>query len=102
MSTASTCRPAEELIAHGRTDEEVCRLIGADWLVYQDLDDLIDAARRGNPNIRHFDTSCFDGVYVTGDVNEVYLKKIGALRSDEAKTRRESNGNALNDLSATG
>jgi amidophosphoribosyltransferase len=92
----------EELIAHGRTDDEVCRLIGADRLFYQDLDDLIDSARRGNPNIRHFDTSCFDGVYVTGDVNEVYLKKIGALRSDEAKTRRESNGNALNDLSATG
>ncbi|HTT07236.1 MAG TPA: amidophosphoribosyltransferase [Gammaproteobacteria bacterium] len=92
----------EELIAYNRTDEEVCRIIGADRLIYQDLDDLIDCARRGNPDMQRFDTSCFDGVYVTGDVSDVYLKRIGAQRSDGAKTRRDKGGgNALNDLTAT-
>ncbi|CAG1771789.1 partial amidophosphoribosyltransferase, partial [uncultured bacterium] len=50
---------AHELIAHGRTEEEVCEAIGADKLIYQDLDDLIAAVQKGNPKIKHFDTSCF-------------------------------------------
>ena len=83
----------EELIAHGRTDEEVGELIGADGIVYQDLKDLIAAARAGNPAITQFDTSCFSGEYVTGDVTRDYLERLGRLRSDAAKSRRRENKN---------
>ena len=57
---------AAELVAHGRSEEEVQALLGADWLVYQDLDDLIAAVAEGNEALTHFDTSCFSGEYVTG------------------------------------
>jgi amidophosphoribosyltransferase len=78
---------ASELIAHARTDDEVARLIGADWLVYQDLDDLIDAVRKGNPQITRFDTSCFNGEYVTGDVTPEYLQALELQRADENKQK---------------
>jgi len=81
---------ADELIASGRTDEEVCKLIGADWLIYQDLGDLIQAVRYDNGEITNFDTSCFSGDYVTGDVTGEYLGYVGRERSDEAKARREA------------
>ncbi|MCC7412067.1 MAG: amidophosphoribosyltransferase [Gammaproteobacteria bacterium] len=90
----------DELIGHNRSVDEIAELIGADWLVYQDLEDLIDACRRGNAEIQGFDTSCFTGEYVTGDVNAGYLDYIGEMRSDEAKTRREPD-NGLMDLYAT-
>ncbi len=77
----------EELIAHGRTEEEVGHLIGADRILFQDLEDLIQAARAGNPEVQAFDTSLFNGEYVTGDVSESYLDQIGKMRSDEAKSR---------------
>ena len=89
---------SDELIAHGRSVDEIAALIGADRLIYQDLDDLIEAARRGNPNIEHFDVSCFNGEYVTGDVSAKYLSHIESLRSDGAKLARATVGNALNDL----
>src|SRR5690606_37464521 len=76
---------AHELIAHNRTTEEVAELIGADWLVYQDLDDLVDAVREGNPAISAFDCSVFNGEYVTGDINEAYLGRIEQSRNDAAK-----------------
>jgi len=79
---------AHELIAHGLTDAEVQRELGADWLIYQDLDDLIDAVQKGNPSIRRFDTSCFNNEYVTGDINQDYLDHLGLYRSDQAKARR--------------
>src|SRR5690606_20873529 len=79
---------AEELIAHGRTDQEVCELIGADWLVYQDLEDLVAASREGNPDIAGFDCSVFNGEYVTGDIDSAYLQKIACLRSDDNKSAR--------------
>ena len=81
---------AHELIAHDRTDDEVQEALGADWLIYQDLDDLIDAVHRGNPEIHRFDTSCFNNEYVTGDVNQDYLDRLGEDRSDHAKRARES------------
>src|SRR6187397_159534 len=70
---------ASELVAHGRSEEEVQELIGCDWLVYQDLDDLIAAVAEGNPELTRFDTSCFSGEYVTG-VDEFYLGEIAELR----------------------
>jgi amidophosphoribosyltransferase len=81
---------ADELIAHGRTDEEVAELIGADWLVYQDLQDLVACASEGNPEISDFDCSVFNGEYVTGDVDQAYLDKIDAIRNDASKAAQES------------
>jgi len=69
-----------ELIAAHRTEEEVCREIGADALIYQDLQDLIDAVRQTNPKLVHFETSCFDGHYVTGDITTDYLRAIETQR----------------------
>src|SRR3954465_1027460 len=65
-----------ELIAAHRSEEEVAREIGADALIYQDLDALKDAVRRVNPRLTSFETSCFDGVYITGDITSDYLQKI--------------------------
>ncbi len=81
---------AHELIAHNRTEDEVCAAIGADRMIYQDLEDLIDAVRKGNPNIQHFDTSCFSNEYITGDIDEAYLERIEAMRNDSAQTERNS------------
>jgi amidophosphoribosyltransferase len=71
-----------ELIATGRTSEEIAALIGADAVIYQELDALIDAVGRLNPEIKRFDCSCFDGVYVTGDVSPEYLDGISRGRED--------------------
>ncbi|MCP4210688.1 MAG: amidophosphoribosyltransferase [Halieaceae bacterium] len=79
---------ASELIAHGRTDEEICELIGADWLVYQDLEDLVACSLEGNPNVSGFDCSVFNGEYLTGDIDQTYLDRIESLRNDEAQTER--------------
>ena len=76
---------ASELIAAGKTDDEVEKLIGADWLIYQDLDDLIASAAEGNPDIEQYECSVFNGEYITGDVDEVYLKRLENLRNDAAK-----------------
>jgi amidophosphoribosyltransferase len=85
---------ARELIAHGRSEQEVCKAIGADKLIYQDLDDLIDAVGKGNPNIKQFDTSCFSREYVTGDIDDEYLARIEALRNDGAQEQRNANSTA--------
>ncbi len=79
---------AEELIAHGRTDEQVCEAIGADWLVFQDLEDLIETVRKRNANLTRFDTSVFNGEYVTGDVSVDYLEQLRTKRNDSAKQKR--------------
>ncbi len=81
---------AHELIAHNRTEEEVCVAIGADKVIYQDLNDLIDAVRKGNQNIEHFDTSCFSKEYITGDIDDAYLARTEALRNDGAQAERNS------------
>lgn len=81
---------ASELIAHDRTELEVQELIGADWLVYQDLDDLIACSSEGNPAIRQFDCAVFNGEYVTGDIDSAYLEKIDAQRNDANKLGNDS------------
>jgi len=81
---------AHELIAHDRTEQEVCVAIGADRLIYQELEDLIAAVGKGNPNIAHFDTSCFSHEYITGDIDDAYLERIEALRNDTARSERDS------------
>ncbi len=78
---------ANELIAHGKTNLEIQQEIGADWLIYQELDDLVGACREGNADITHFDTSVFSGEYVTG-VKPGYLEELEQQRSDQSKSRR--------------
>ena len=79
-----------ELIAHGHTEQEVCDLIGADGLIYQDLDDLIASATEGNPEITEFDCSVFNGKYVTGDIDDAYLERLEKSRNDGAKRKVEN------------
>jgi len=86
----------KEFIAHNKTTEQVCEAIGADKLIYQDLDDLIWCVQQGNPDIKTFDNSCFDGKYVTNDIDETYLQHIEDLRSDAAK--QENNTNESSEL----
>ena len=82
---------SSELIAHGRTEEQICREIGADWLLFQDMEDLVDAVKAGSPDINGFDASVFTGEYVTGDIDNNYLDNLQSIRSDAAKKeRRES------------
>jgi amidophosphoribosyltransferase len=81
---------ASELVAARRTIEDVRQVIGADWLIYQSLDDLVHSVRHDNAKIEEFDTSCFSGEYVTGDVTAQYLERLQGERSDEAKARRRS------------
>ncbi len=69
-----------ELLANGRTDEEIAREIGADAVIYQDLDDLIKAIQEVNPKLTDFDASCFNGKYITGDVSEEYLARLEGMR----------------------
>ena len=71
----------DELLANGRTDEEIALEIGADAVIYQELDDLIAAVKSVNPAIERFDASCFDGCYVTGDVTEDYLARLEGQRN---------------------
>ena len=82
---------AHELVATGRSNDEIAKEIGADALIYQDLEDLIAATHEGNPEITQFDTSCFSGEYITGDVSEDYLQAVENNRSDGAKTDKGSN-----------
>lgn len=86
---------ASELVAHDRNEDEIAAYIGADWLIYQDLDDLIDAVQKGNRRIKNFDCSCFDGKYVTKTVDDDYLDKIRTLRNDSAKEKTEEQLNVV-------
>lgn len=79
-----------ELIASGRTVAQVEELIGADRLIYLDLHGLIRSVRHDNSEIKHFDTSCFSGEYVTKGVTEAYLQALEKARSDDAKTTRRA------------
>lgn len=82
---------ANELIAHGREADEICRLIGADALIFQDLSDLIDAVREENPDIRGLEASVFDGIYVTKDIDQDYLDYVENLRKDDELKLRDHN-----------
>ncbi|WP_407331013.1 amidophosphoribosyltransferase [Enterovibrio sp. 27052020O] len=80
---------ANELIAHGREVDEIGSIIGADGLIFQDLTDLEDAVREGNPDVKQFESSVFSGHYITQDINQDYLEYIDSLRNDETKELRE-------------
>ncbi|MGN2391662.1 amidophosphoribosyltransferase [Pelomicrobium sp. G1] len=80
----------EELIANGREPEEIAREIGADHLIYQDLEALKEAVRKVNPKLVSFETSCFDGCYITGDVTPEYLSFLEARRGRGAQAAQEA------------
>jgi amidophosphoribosyltransferase len=84
-----------EFVANNRTEEEIAEYLGVDWLVYQDLEDLVACAEDINPRIDRFDTSVFDGKYVTGGVDETYLNRIETLRSDNAKKARAADADVI-------
>ena len=74
-----------ELIAHQRSEEQIADFIGADWLIYQNLEDLIESAKEGNPKIDNFETSVFDGDYICGSVTKDYLTNLEIERKDTNK-----------------
>ncbi len=88
----------EELLATDRTDQDICNEIGADGLIYQDLADLVKVVKDNTDNIEQFDCSCFDGVYITGDVDAAYLDRIEARRGDENIEKRPPNSITQLDL----
>jgi len=79
-----------ELVAHQRTEKEIEAFILADWLIYQDLDDLISTVQVGNKKISQFECSIFDGKYVTDDIDDKYLKNLEDVRNDKSKLSRKS------------
>ena len=89
---------ASELIANGRDVDEIRQIIGADRLIYQDLHGLIRSVRHDNSEIAQFDTSCFSGEYVTGDITKEYLSELEQVRNDQAKTMRNTRQNGFDDL----
>lgn len=76
-----------ELVAHGRTTEEVADAIGADLVIFQTLPDLVASVRQLNPSIERFECSVFDGEYITGGVDAAYLEGLEGLRSENMKTK---------------
>jgi len=80
---------ANELIAHGRDNADICKQIGADALIFQTIEDLEDAVRVGNQDIAKFESSVFNGEYVTGDIDQQYLDYLESMRGDDAKIQRE-------------
>ncbi|MDP2878405.1 MAG: amidophosphoribosyltransferase [Sulfuricella sp.] len=85
----------QELLATGRNDEQIAREIGADALIYQNLDALERAVRVSNPAITSFDTSCFDGRYITGDITPEYLARIEHARNHPRPSSDSSSSKQL-------
>ena len=89
---------ANELIAHGRELDDICQLIGADKLIYQTLDDLVSAVSTANPDITEFETSVFNGQYVTKDIDQSYLERLDAMRNNETKDKSDKNADSILDM----
>jgi hypothetical protein len=90
-----------ELVAYGRDTEAVAEVIGADLVIFQDLEDLESAVRQFNPNISQFDCSVFNGRYLTGGVDEEYLQHIEKLRSDNVRDKLYGNATLVVDTTST-
>jgi amidophosphoribosyltransferase len=87
-----------ELIASGRSDEEIRIAIGADALIYQDIESMKQSVRELGPHLRDFEASCFDGVYITGDVTADYLDRVEAARNAPQPAAEESGQRAQMNL----
>lgn len=86
----------DEFVAHNRDVDAIAAELGVDWLIYQDLQDLVEAINKRS-HVERFDTSCFDGEYITGDIDADYLFYINALRNDLSK-RSSDQDNAVIEL----
>jgi len=84
-----------ELLAYNKDDKEIVKDIGADALIYQGLDDLKSTIIQENTSLKNFDCSCFDGQYVTSDIDEIYLSKIESIRSDTLHNKQSNSSNQL-------
>ena len=89
---------ANELIAHGRDVDDICSLIGADKLIFQSIDDLVLAVGSGNPDIKSFDTSVFDGNYITNDIDNAYLERLDSMRNNTSKEKSDKNADSVIDM----
>jgi len=89
---------ATELVAHGHSEDEIAKVIGADKLIYQDMADLERAVSDGNPNLAHFEDSVFSGEYITADISKDYLAQLELFRADAAREDRRSKDNAVLEL----
>lgn len=87
---------SQELIAYGKSVDEVCTLIRAEGLIYQSLEDLEKAVRMENPELKEFETSVFNGVYITNDIDENYLNYLDKVRNDDAKADKAWNDSTEN------
>jgi len=89
----------KELIGHDKDEAQIAEAIGADWLVYQDIDDMVEAImHKHNSGVESFDASCFDGNYVTGDIDQAYLNSLQKMRNDKAKSNRDQLENQTVDI----
>ena len=89
---------SKEFIADNRTIDEVADFIGCDKLFYQNLSDLIDAVKSESPSVTEFDSSCFDGKYITGDVNQDYLLALDELRNDAEKRKKTQTDDTFDEV----
>lgn len=89
---------ANELVAHGRDLDDICELLGADKLIFQSLEDLVSAVGNANPEIKMFETSVFDGNYITNDIDQAYLERLDAMRNNESKDESDKNAESIIDM----
>jgi len=89
---------ATELIAHGRDHDDICQLIGADKLIFQTIADLEAAVSIANPEIKEFETSVFNGQYITNDIDQRYLERLDAMRNNETKETSDKNADSIIDM----
>lgn len=89
---------ANELIAHGRELDDICQLIGADKLIFQTIEDLVKAVSIGNSEIKNFETSVFNGEYITNDIDQQYLERLDSLRNNETKETSDKNADSIIDM----
>ena len=89
---------ANELIAHGRDVDDICSLIGADKLIFQSIEDLVMAVGSGNPDIKRFDTSVFNGHYITNDIDSAYLERLDAKRNNSTKEESDKDADSVIDM----
>ena len=84
----------EEFVAHDRDVDEIAKELGVDWLIYQDIEDLELAVNKHN-NVDRFDISCFNGKYITGDIDQKYLDFVDSLRNDGSKSESDKSNSVI-------
>jgi len=91
-----------ELVAHEHDENEISSLLGADWVIYNQLSDVEDAVKSLNPEITALESSCFSGEYVTGDVGEEYLLNLQNSRNEDRHVfKRQKTGSIIDLLIAS-